>query len=94
MKSYLELLEDKSKEYGIALLNAFKAAGVPTSTFYRTINGKTELRHTTARKAMKELEKLHALQRARKHTEELQNSGTRTDRRKIRAEFKPRRTGT
>lgn len=94
MKSYLQILQEKSQEYGIPLLDAFKEAGVPTSTFYRTINGTTELRHMTARKAMKQLEKLHALQRARQHTKKLRNSGTGTDRRKVRAEFKPRSTGT
>jgi len=94
MKSYLQLLQEKSDEYGVPLLDAFKAASVPTSTFYRTINGKTELRHNTAWKAMKQLEKLHALQQAREHTEELRRSGARIDRRKIRAEFKPRSAGT
>lgn len=81
-----------SAETGIELLRAFKNASIPTSTFYRTINGVTELRYETARKAMKELEKLHALEQARHHTRELQQSGTRTDRRKIRKQFKPRST--
>ena len=90
MKSYLKLLEEKSAESGIELLKAFKAASIPTSTFYRTVNGVTELRYETARKAMKELEKLHALQQAREHTRELRESGERIDRRKVRAKFKQR----
>ena len=94
MKSYLELLEELSAETGIELLKAFKNAGIPTSTFYRTINGVTELRYETARKAMRELEKLHALQQAREHTRELRESGRPIDTRTIRAEFKPRSTGT
>lgn len=94
MKSYLQTLEELSAETGIELLKAFKAASIPTSTFYRTINGVTELRYETARKAMKELEKLHALQQAREHTRELRNSGRRIDKRTIRAEFKPRGTST
>jgi predicted transcriptional regulator len=94
MKSYLELLEELSAETGIELLKAFKAASIPTSTFYRTINGVTELRYETARKAMRELEKLHALQQAREHTRELRESGRPIDTRTIRAEFKPRSTGT
>ena len=94
MKSYLQLLEEKSAEYKIPLLQAFKSAGVPTSTFYRTINGQTELRHETARKAMKALEKLHALQQAREYTERLRVAGERIDIREIRAKFKPRSTGT
>lgn len=90
MKSYLELLQEMSEETGIPLLKAFKAASVPTSTYYRTINGVTELRFDTARKAMKELEKLHALQQAREHTRQLRESGRTVDTRKIRAAFKPR----
>jgi hypothetical protein len=42
---------------------------------------------------MKELEKLHALQQARKHTRQLRESGGTIDTRKIRAKFKPRSTG-
>lgn len=94
MKSYLDQLEDKAAEYGIPLLQAFKSASVPTSTFYRSINGDTELRHDTARKVMKALEKLHALEQAREYTEQLRESGERVDRRKTRAKFKPRSAGT
>jgi predicted transcriptional regulator len=92
MKSYLEQLKEMSAETGVELLHAFKNASIPTSTFYRSINNVTELRYETARKVMKELEKLHALQQARHHTRELRESGARTDRRKIRKEFKPRST--
>jgi predicted transcriptional regulator len=93
MKSYLQLLEEMSAETGIPLLKAFKAASVPTSTYYRTIKGVTELRFGTARKAMKALEKLHALQQAREYTRQLRESGGSVDTRKIRAKFKPRSTG-
>ena len=82
-----------SAETGIPLLKAFKAASVPTSTYYRTIKGVTELRFGTARKAMKALEKLHALQQAREYTRQLRESGGSVDTRKIRAKFKPRSTG-
>ena len=94
MKSYLELLQEMSDETGISLLKAFKAASVPTSTYYRTINGVTELRFDTARKAMKELEKLHALQQAREYTRQLRESGRTVDTRKVRAAFKPRSSST
>jgi len=93
MKSYLELLQSMSNESGIDLLHAFKQAGIPTSTFYRTINGRTELRHDTAHKVMTALEKLHALKKSREYTRSLQESGTGIDIRKIRSKFKPRRTG-
>lgn len=94
MKSYLELLQEKSEESGITLLQAFKSADIPTSTYYRTIHGTTELRHETAAKAMKALEKLHALQQAREYTQQLRESGQRVDIREIRARFKPRSTGS
>ena len=94
MKSYLELLQEKSEESGIALLQAFKSADIPTSTYYRTIHGTTELRHDTAAKAMKALEKLHALQQAREHTEQLRKSGQRFNIGSVRARFKPRSTGS
>jgi predicted transcriptional regulator len=94
MKSYLEILQSKAEAWNVPLLKAFKSGDIPTSTYYRTINGQTELRHETARKVMKNLEKLYALQQARKHTEELRNSGERIDIRKTRAKFKPRSIGT
>lgn len=47
-----QLLE-KAQSMDIDLLTAFKQAGVPTSTFYRTINGTTELRYDTAIKIFK-----------------------------------------
>jgi predicted transcriptional regulator len=84
---------ERAKECNIPLLKAFKSAGVPTSTYYRTINGATELRHETARKVMKAIEKLHALEAARDHTKQLRSAGKRVDIRKTRAEFKPRKTG-
>ena len=76
------------------MLKAFKSAGVPTSTYYRTINGATELRHETARKVMKAIEKLHALEQARADTEELRKSDRGIDIRKVRAKYKPRITGS
>jgi predicted transcriptional regulator len=93
MKSYLQTLEEKAEAYDVPLLTAFKSADIPTSTYYRTINAQTELRYDTARKVMKNLEKLHALQEARKHTEQLRKSGARVDIRKTRARFKPRSIG-
>lgn len=92
MKSYLQLLKEKSEESGITLLQAFKSADIPTSTYYRTIQGVTELRHETAAKAMKALEKLHALQQAREYTEQLRESGVRVNIGSVRARFNPRNT--
>ena len=92
MNSYLTTLTDQAKECKVPLLKAFKSSGVPTSTYYRTINGATELRHETARKVMKAIEKLHALEKARNDTRELRESGGRVDIRKVRAKYKPRST--
>jgi predicted transcriptional regulator len=93
MKSYLQTIKDRADECGLSLLKAFKAAEIPTSTYYRTVNGETELRHETAKRVMETIEKLHALQQARAHTEELRRLGHEVNRRSIRARFKPRSTG-
>ena len=67
----------------MSLLKAFKQAGIPTSTYYRTINSRTELRYFTAIKVMTEIEKLYSLERARSYTRELRESGGRVDTRDI-----------
>jgi len=94
MKSYLQSLKDRAEETDMSLLKAFKQAGIPTSTYYRTINLKTELRYLTAIKVMTKIEKLYALKKARDYTRELRESGERVDTRKIRARFKPRSLGS
>ena len=53
MQSYMNQLIEQAQSMDIDLLTAFKQAGVPTSTFYRTINGTTELRYDTALKVYK-----------------------------------------
>ena len=50
-----QLLE-RAQSMDIDLLTAFKQAGVPTSTFYRTVNGTTELRYDTAYKIYKAMD--------------------------------------
>jgi len=57
MKSYFETLKTKSQEAEIPLLEAFIKAGVPTSTYYRTLAG-SELRHVTANKVWNMIELL------------------------------------
>jgi predicted transcriptional regulator len=90
MKSYLEYLQDRAKETSISLLLSFKRASVPTSTYYRSINGDTELRYDTAVKVINAIEELHSIQQAREHTERLRASGKDINRRSVRAKFKPR----
>jgi len=74
----------------VPLLSAFKKADIPTSTYYRTIQEKTELRFDTAQRVMKAIEELYALQQARDYTKELRSSNQRVNLRSIRAKFKPR----
>ena len=93
MKSYLQTIQERAEAVGLSLLQAFKSADIPTSTYYRTVNGATELRHETAVRVMEAIEKFHALQQAREHTAELRSTGERVNRRTIRAKFKPRSTG-
>jgi len=52
----------------VPLLRAFQAAGLPTSTYYRTINGVTELRHDTADKVKKSIDELYKIQQADQDT--------------------------
>lgn len=49
MKTYLEQLNELSAPTGMKLLQFFKLAGVPTSTYYRAIAGK-DMRLATAQK--------------------------------------------
>jgi hypothetical protein len=93
MKSYLEQIQDLAAILDVSLLQAFKVAEIPTSTYYRTINGDTELRHETAKKVMVALGKLHALQGARKDTEQLRAAGKRVNISTARARFKSRELG-
>jgi predicted transcriptional regulator len=72
--SYLEILQEKSQRLGVTLLDAFKWKDIPSSTYYRTIKGTTELRYETARLVNKAIEELHAL---RKHREELKEKSRR-----------------
>lgn len=72
--SYLELLQEKSQRLNVSLLDAFKWKDIASSTYYRTLNGTTELRYETARLVNKSLEELHAL---RKHREELKQKSQR-----------------
>jgi hypothetical protein len=71
LKSYLEILQEKSERLQVSLLDAFKWKDIAPSTYYRTIHGTTELRYETARLVNKALEELHAL---RKHREALKQN--------------------
>tara|TARA_B110000503_G_scaffold34900_1_gene57028 strand:- start:2159 stop:2443 length:285 start_codon:yes stop_codon:yes gene_type:complete len=90
MKSYLQIIKEKSEGLEVPLITAFKTADIPTSTYYRTIHEVTELRFETAEKVMKAIGKLYALQQARKDTAELRVNGERPHRSSARAAFKSR----
>ena len=92
MKAYLDTLKQNSSELGIDLLEAFKTAMVPTSTYYRTINGQTELRYETALKVSNAIDRIHEIQQAREHSERLRKVGKNANPRKIKSRFKPRKT--
>lgn len=92
MKAYLDIIKQSADDYNISILKAFKFAGVPTSTYYRTINGETELRYETALKVSNAVHDLHAIQQAREHTERLRETGKDVNRRSVRKGIKPRKT--
>ena len=48
--SYLDQLQAKAASARMSLKEAFEAAGVPDSTYYRAVNGTTDLRLETAKK--------------------------------------------
>jgi predicted transcriptional regulator len=94
MKSYLQYLQDRAGEINVPLLKCFKRADIPTSTYYRTINGDTELRYDTAVKVINVIEELDAIQQASEHTKRLREANKPVDRSSIRARFKPRVIGS
>jgi|TARA_R110000751_G_scaffold71685_3_gene145513 predicted transcriptional regulator len=58
MKSYWQSIQDMHKGLNIPLHVIFVKSGIPTSTYYRTLNGTTELRYETARKIYRTMELL------------------------------------
>lgn len=91
MKSYLKTIQDEAAEANVPLLKAFKQAEIPTSTYYRTVNGDTEIRYETALRVHHAIERLHLLQQARDYTQRLRADGKHVNRRSVRAKFKPRK---
>ena len=91
MKSYLKTIQDEAAEANVPLLKAFKQAEIPTSTYYRTVKGDTEIRYETALRVHHAIEKLYLLQQARDYTKRLRADGKHVNRRSVRAKFKPRK---
>ena len=67
--SYMHQLERTSAEKGVTLAEAFKHAGLPSSTLSRMRTGKFELRQATAERAMGAIYEI-SQERPRGHTEE------------------------
>ena len=93
MESYLHTLTKLCELTGIDMLVAFKQAGIPTSTYYRTTLGNGDLRFETARKAHDAVCYLHSLQGMREYSGKLQQLGITVNPRTIRSTFKSRRIG-
>jgi predicted transcriptional regulator len=94
MKSYLQTIKDEAAEANVPLLKAFKQAEIQTSTYYRTVNGDSEIRYETALRVHHAIERLYLLQQARDYTKGLRADGKHVNRRSVRAKFKPRKTGS
>ena len=50
LKSYFDQLHEQAADIDISLLKVFTRAGVPASTYCRTVGGKTHLSYETAMK--------------------------------------------
>ncbi len=94
MKTYLNTVRDQAKEKGVDLFTAFKYAGLPTSTYYRTINGTTEMRYETACSVLDAIDEQYKRDESAKRTEQLRSSGQNVNRRSARKGIKPRSLST
>jgi predicted transcriptional regulator len=60
IESYFDQLKTAADEAGVSLLRAFIRGGSADGTYYRTLNGTTELRIETAQKVFDAIRILHA----------------------------------
>jgi len=67
MQTYLDTIRSEAKKKKVDLASAFIEADIPTSTFYRTINGTTELRYDTAIRVLNAIDRLFIKDRAAFH---------------------------
>jgi predicted transcriptional regulator len=94
MKSYLQIITDQAAEANVSLLKAFSRANIPTSTYYRTINGSTEIRYDTALRVHYAIEQVRQIQQAVADTKRLRANGQPVNRRSIKARVKSRKVST
>jgi len=60
MKPYFSQLQLLASDLNVPLLDAFNRAEVPTSTYYRSVNGTTEMRYDTACRIYKAIYEEHS----------------------------------
>lgn len=75
------------------MLKGFKWAEIPDSTYYRTINLKTELSHATAMRVAQAVENHTCLERIKSDVRKLRNAGKPVEMRTLKARHKPRIAG-
>jgi predicted transcriptional regulator len=89
MKSYLQYLKDEAAKRDVNLLKAFRLAEIPTSTYYRTIGMKTELRYLTASKVLNAIHEQERRQQAATIAKQLRSDNKNVSRSKARNGVKP-----
>jgi len=80
MKPYFSQLQVLANELNVPLLDAFARAEVPTSTYYRSVNGTTEMRYDTACRIYKAIYEEHsAVSKLRSANQDAGQSKTRKE---------------
>lgn len=59
IKTYPEQLQSLAESAGVELKDAFHRAGVPSSTYYRSVKGKRAMTYETAAKVADAITQLH-----------------------------------
>jgi len=93
MPSYLTQLEAFADASNVTLLQAFKWAEVPHSTYYRTIRYHTELSHLTACRVAQAIENHNCLERMKADIRKHRRIGREFDIKTMKKRHKPRIAG-
>ena len=84
MKSYLETITEHAASRNLELKELFRVADLPTSTYYRTINGTSELRYDTAKKLYDAVDEHVKRRKYKERLERMAKNNEHIDRRIIR----------
>jgi len=84
MKSYLETITEHAASRNLELKELFRVADLPTSTYYRTINGTSELRYDTAKKLYDAVDEYVKRKKHNERIERMTRNNEHIDRRIIR----------